>query len=70
MREQFVEAGGERRASLPELFVTLAQPLIRRQTRQPKTPSEVIEEREQRMSELSSSMHGWRCRQEVPSLVQ
>ena len=33
MREQFVEGGGERRAGLPERFVTLAQPLIRRQTR-------------------------------------
>ena len=34
LSEQRVEGGGERRASLPQLFVTLAQPLIRRQTRQ------------------------------------
>ena len=34
MPEQLVEGGGERRASLPQLFVTQAQPLIRRQTRQ------------------------------------
>ena len=33
MGEQLVEGGGERRASLPQLFITLAQPLIRRQTR-------------------------------------
>src|ERR1700735_1693008 len=32
--KQHVERGGERRASLPQLFITLAQPLIRRQTRQ------------------------------------
>ena len=32
--EQGVEGGGERRAGLPQLFVTLAQLLIRRQTRQ------------------------------------
>ena len=33
MRKQLVEGGGERRASLPQLFVTLPQSLIRRQTR-------------------------------------
>ena len=32
--EQRVERGGERRAGLPQLFVALAQPLVRRQTRQ------------------------------------
>ena len=31
---KLVEGGGERRAGSPELFVALAQPLIRRQTRQ------------------------------------
>ena len=33
-REQLVEGGGERRTSLPELFIALAQSLVRRQTRQ------------------------------------
>ena len=32
--KQRVEGGGERRAGLPQLLVTLAQPLVRRQTRQ------------------------------------
>ena len=43
MREQLVEGGGERRASSSELFVTLAQPLIRRQTRQEGCPAAFIE---------------------------
>ena len=43
LREQLVEGGGERRGSLPELFVTLAQPLIRRQTRQQGCSTAFIE---------------------------
>ena len=43
MPQQLVEGGGERRAGLPELFVTLAQPLIRRQTRQEGCSAAFIE---------------------------
>jgi hypothetical protein len=32
--EQNVKGGGKRRAGLPQLFITLAQPIVRRQTRQ------------------------------------
>ena len=43
MPEQLLEGGGERRASLPQLFVTQAQPLVRRQTRQEGGPAAFLE---------------------------